>query len=41
MADLIVVLDSARVAEARSYEELLARDGRYAGLCRIQAAGYS
>jgi ATP-binding cassette subfamily B protein len=41
MADFIVVLDGARVAEAGSHEELLARDGRYADLYRIQAAGYS
>src|SRR5215472_10143269 len=41
MADLIVVLDGARVAEAGSHDELLARDGRYAELYRIQAAGYS
>src|SRR6185312_14930541 len=41
MADLIVVLDGARVAEAGRHEELLARDGRYADLYRIQAAGYS
>ncbi|MGH3291127.1 MAG: ABC transporter ATP-binding protein, partial [Trebonia sp.] len=41
MADLIVVLDGARVAEAGSHEELLALDGRYADLYRIQAAGYS
>jgi ATP-binding cassette subfamily B protein len=41
MADLIVVLDGARVAEAGSHEELLARGGRYADLYRIQAAGYS
>jgi len=40
MVDLIVVLDGARVAEAGSHEELLARDGRYADLYRIQAAGY-
>jgi ATP-binding cassette, subfamily B, bacterial len=40
MADLIVVLDGARLAEAGSHEELLARDGRYADLYRIQAAGY-
>ncbi len=40
MADLIVVLDGARVAEAGSHEQLLARDGRYADLYRIQAAGY-
>jgi ATP-binding cassette, subfamily B, bacterial len=41
MADFIVVLDGARVAEAGTHEELLARDGRYADLYRIQAAGYS
>ncbi len=40
MADLIVVLDGARVAEAGSHDELLARNGRYAELYRIQAAGY-
>ena len=40
MADLIVVLDGARVAESGSHEELLARGGRYAELYRIQAAGY-
>jgi ATP-binding cassette, subfamily B, bacterial len=41
MADLIVVLDGARVAEAGRHDELLARGGRYADLYRIQAAGYS
>ncbi|HEY7278546.1 MAG TPA: ABC transporter ATP-binding protein [Trebonia sp.] len=41
MADLIVVLDGARVAEAGGHDELLARGGRYADLYRIQAAGYS
>ena len=41
MADLIVVLDGSRVAEAGSHAELLARSGgRYAELYRIQAAGY-
>jgi len=40
MADLIVVLDGARVAESGSHDELLARGGRYAELYRIQAAGY-
>jgi ATP-binding cassette subfamily B protein len=40
MADLIVVLDGARVAETGSHEELMARGGRYAELYRIQAAGY-
>jgi ATP-binding cassette, subfamily B, bacterial len=40
MADLIVVLDGAHVAEAGGHDELLARGGRYAELYRIQAAGY-
>jgi ATP-binding cassette subfamily B protein len=40
MADLIVVLDGAQVAESGSHDELLARGGRYAELYRIQAAGY-
>ena len=40
MADLIVVLDGAHVAEAGSHDDLLARGGRYAELYRIQAAGY-
>src|ERR1700722_18836081 len=40
MADLIVGLDGAHVAEAGRHDELLARGGRYAELYRIQAAGY-
>jgi ATP-binding cassette subfamily B protein len=40
MADLIVVLDGARVAQVGSHEELLARGGPYAELYRIQAAAY-
>jgi ATP-binding cassette subfamily B protein len=40
MADLIVVLDGARVAEVGSHEELLARRGTYAELYGIQAAAY-
>ena len=41
MADLIVVLDGARVAETGSHEELMARGGRYAELYRIQATAYA
>ena len=40
MADLIVVLDGARVTEVGSHAELMALDGQYAGLYRIQAAAY-
>ena len=37
MADVIVVLDGARVAEVGSHDELMARGGRYAELYGIQA----
>jgi ATP-binding cassette, subfamily B, bacterial len=40
MADLIVVLDGARVTEVGSHDELLARGGQYAELYSIQAAAY-
>ena len=40
MADLIVVLDGARVVEVGTHEELIARDGPYAELYGIQAAAY-
>jgi ATP-binding cassette, subfamily B, bacterial len=40
MADLIVVLDGARVAETGSHGELMARGGRYAELYQIQARAY-
>lgn len=40
MADLIVVLDGARLVEFGSHEELMARGGAYAELYTIQAAGY-
>ncbi len=40
MADLIVVLDGARVVEVGAHEELMARGGRYAELYGIQAAAY-
>ena len=41
MADLIVVLDGAQVAEVGSHGELMARGGRYAELYRIQANAYA
>ncbi len=40
MADLIVVLDGSRVIESGSHEQLMARNGRYAELYRIQARSY-
>jgi ATP-binding cassette subfamily B protein len=40
MADRIVVLDGARVAQVGSHEELMAKGGPYAELYRIQAAAY-
>jgi ATP-binding cassette, subfamily B, bacterial len=40
MADLIVVLDGARVVEVGSHEELMSGGGQYADLYGIQAAAY-
>jgi ATP-binding cassette, subfamily B, bacterial len=40
MAELIVVLDGARVVEAGSHEELMSVGGTYADLYGIQAAAY-
>ncbi len=40
MADLIVVLDGARVVEVGAHEELMAKGGPYAELYGIQAAAY-
>jgi ATP-binding cassette subfamily B protein len=40
MADLIVVLDGARVVETGSHEALMAKGGQYAQLYGIQAAAY-
>jgi ATP-binding cassette subfamily B protein len=40
MADLIVVLDGARVVEVGTHEQLMARRGQYAELYAIQAAAY-
>jgi ATP-binding cassette subfamily B protein len=38
-ADLIYVLHHGRVVEAGSHDELMAFDGRYAALCRVQSGG--
>jgi ATP-binding cassette, subfamily B, bacterial len=40
MADLIVVLDGAKLVEVGTHDELLARKGQYAELYGIQAAAY-
>jgi ATP-binding cassette, subfamily B, bacterial len=40
MADLIIVLDGARLVEAGSHEELMTKGGQYAELYGIQAAAY-
>ena len=40
MADLIVVLDGAKVAEVGTHDELMARDGPYSQLYGIQEAAY-
>ncbi len=39
-ADTIVVLADGAVAEQGTHDELMAGEGRYAGLFRLQAAGY-
>jgi ATP-binding cassette, subfamily B, bacterial len=40
MADVIVVLDGARLVELGAHEELMAKQGQYAELYSIQAAAY-
>ena len=40
MADVIVVLHEGRIVERGSHDELMAENGRYAHLFRLQAAGY-
>lgn len=41
MADRIVVFEGGRLTEDGSHAELLDRDGRYAKMFRLQAAGYT
>lgn len=40
MADRILVLEKGELVEIGSHEELLGKDGRYAELFNLQAAGY-
>ena len=40
MADVIVVVDDGRIAEAGTHAQLVARGGIYAELFALQAAGY-
>jgi ATP-binding cassette subfamily B protein len=40
MADLIVVLDGARLVEVGTHEQLMAAKGQYSELYGIQAAAY-
>jgi ATP-binding cassette subfamily B protein len=40
MADLILVLDGARLVEVGTHEQLMAKKGQYAELYSIQAAAY-
>ncbi|AFZ66596.1 ABC-type multidrug transport system, ATPase and permease component [Deinococcus peraridilitoris DSM 19664] len=41
LADQIIVLDGGRIVEAGSHTQLLALDGKYADLYRLQARGYA
>jgi ATP-binding cassette subfamily B protein len=40
MADCIAVLQDGKIAEIGSHEALMARDGHYARLFKLQAEGY-
>jgi ATP-binding cassette subfamily B protein len=40
MADLIVVMDGARVAESGTHDELMARGARYSDLYNLQVSAY-
>jgi ATP-binding cassette subfamily B protein len=41
MADVIIVMDGSRLVEFGTHDELMAHNGQYAELFRIQAAAYS
>jgi ATP-binding cassette subfamily B protein len=40
MADLIMVLDGAKLVEAGTHEQLMAKHGSYSELYTIQASAY-
>jgi ATP-binding cassette subfamily B protein len=40
MADRIIVLEHGGIVEAGTHQALLTRDGRYAEMFELQAAGY-
>ncbi len=41
MADRIMVLKDGKILELGTHQELLVKDGMYAELFELQAAGYS
>ena len=40
MADQIIVIQDGRIIERGSHDELMAQDGHYAHLFKLQAQGY-